>query len=71
MLHYLLSPFIRDFPTLRLINYISVRAAAAAVTALLLTFLVGPPIIPRLRAMRDHRSSDSKPIFAGVGGGIR
>ncbi|MBV6521486.1 MAG: Phospho-N-acetylmuramoyl-pentapeptide-transferase [Gemmatimonadaceae bacterium] len=52
MLHYLLSPLIREFPTLRLINYISFRAAAAAVTALLLAFLVGPMIIRRLRAMK-------------------
>ncbi len=39
-------------PTLRLITYLSFRGAGAAVTALLLAFLVGPPIIRRLRAMR-------------------
>jgi phospho-N-acetylmuramoyl-pentapeptide-transferase len=77
MLHYLLSPFVRDFPTLRLINYISVRAAAAAVTALLLTFLVGPPIIRRLRAMRvrqvvregtpdSHQSKSFTPTMGGL-----
>jgi phospho-N-acetylmuramoyl-pentapeptide-transferase len=52
LLYYLLSRFIDDVPPLRLITYISVRAAAAAVTALLLTFVFGPPLIRRLRAMR-------------------
>jgi phospho-N-acetylmuramoyl-pentapeptide-transferase len=55
LLHYLLSRFLEDFPPLRLITYISVRAAAAAVTALLLSFVIGPPIIRRLRAMRVHQ----------------
>jgi phospho-N-acetylmuramoyl-pentapeptide-transferase len=51
LLHFLLSPLIREFPFLRLINYISFRAAAAAVTALLMAFIVGPVILRRLRAM--------------------
>jgi phospho-N-acetylmuramoyl-pentapeptide-transferase len=77
VLHYLLSPFIPDFPTLRLINYISVRAAAAAVTALLLSFLIGRPIITRLRAMRlsqvvregtpdSHQVKGSTPTMGGL-----
>lgn len=52
MLYWLLSPLIDEFPTLRLVTYLSFRGAGAAVTALLLSFLVGPPIIRRLRAMR-------------------
>ncbi|MGH7711965.1 MAG: phospho-N-acetylmuramoyl-pentapeptide-transferase [Gemmatimonadaceae bacterium] len=55
MLHFLLTPFIDDFPPLRLINYISFRAGAAAVTALLVAFMVGPAIIRRLRAMSMHQ----------------
>jgi phospho-N-acetylmuramoyl-pentapeptide-transferase len=55
MLHALLSPLVGSVPWLRLINYISVRAAAAAVTALLLAFIVGPAIIRRLRAMAVHQ----------------
>ena len=55
MLHFLLTPFIDDFPPLRLINYISFRAGAAAVTALLVAFMVGPAIIRRLRAMALHQ----------------
>ncbi len=77
MLHFLLSPFISDFPPLRLINYISVRAGAAAVTALLLSFLVGPPIVRRLRAMRvsqviregtpdSHQSKGTTPTMGGL-----
>ena len=77
MLHFLLSPFIRDFPTLRLINYISVRAAAAAVTALLMAFLVGPAIIRRLQAMKvrqvvragtpdSHQAKAATPTMGGL-----
>jgi len=77
VLHFLLSPFIRDFPTLRLINYISFRAAAAAVTALLLAFLVGPSIIRRLQRMKvsqvvregtpaSHQAKASTPTMGGL-----
>jgi phospho-N-acetylmuramoyl-pentapeptide-transferase len=77
VLYFLLSPLIPYFPPLRLINYISVRAAAAAVTALLLSFLVGPPIIRRLRAMKvrqgirqgtpdSHQSKAFTPTMGGL-----
>lgn len=77
MLHFLLSRFVADFPPLRLINYISVRAAAAAVTALLLSFLVGPAIVRRLRAMRvrqviregtpeTHQQKATTPTMGGL-----
>lgn len=52
MLHWLLSPLQDEIPTLRLIDYLAFRGAGAAVTALLLSFLVGPAIIRRLRAMK-------------------
>jgi phospho-N-acetylmuramoyl-pentapeptide-transferase len=55
VLHFLLTPFIDDFPPFRLITYISLRAGAAAVTALLVAFMVGPAIIRRLRAMSVHQ----------------
>ncbi len=55
MLNYLLVPFVRQFGFLRIFNYISFRAAGAAVTALLLSFIVGPIIIRRLRRMRLHQ----------------
>jgi phospho-N-acetylmuramoyl-pentapeptide-transferase len=44
-----------DVSWLRVFNYISFRAAGAAVTALLLSFVVGPMIINRLRSMRLHQ----------------
>ena len=55
MLNYLLIPFVKDFGFLRIFNYISFRAAGAAVTALLVSFIVGPIIIRRLRRMRLHQ----------------
>ena len=55
MLNYLLVPLVKDFGFLRIFNYISFRAAGAAVTALLVAFIVGPLIIRRLRRMRLHQ----------------
>ena len=51
MLHYFLQPLARDVRLFNLLNYITFRAAAAFVTALLVAFIVGPAIIRRLRAM--------------------
>jgi phospho-N-acetylmuramoyl-pentapeptide-transferase len=55
VLNYLLVPLVKDFGFLRIFNYISFRAAGAAVTALLVSFIVGPAIIRRLRRMRLHQ----------------
>lgn len=55
MLHAVLTRFIDDFGWLRIFNYISFRAAGAAVTALLLSFLLGPLIIRRLVHMKLHQ----------------
>jgi phospho-N-acetylmuramoyl-pentapeptide-transferase len=55
VLNYLLVPLVKDFGFLRIFNYISFRAAGAAVTALLVAFVVGPAIIRRLRRMRLHQ----------------
>lgn len=55
MLNYLLVPLVKDFGFLRIFNYISFRAAGAAVTALVVAFIVGPAIIRRLRRMRLHQ----------------
>jgi len=48
----LLAPLGKQFLIFNLLNYISFRAAAALVTAILMAFVVGPPIIARLRARR-------------------
>ena len=50
MLYYFLAPLVRQFKVLNLLNYITFRAAGAAVTALLAAFIIGPAIIRRLRA---------------------
>lgn len=55
MLYALLQPLARDIGIFNLLNYITFRAAAAFVTALLLTFVLGPVLIRRLRAMAVHQ----------------
>ena len=51
MLYHLLVPLISKFSFLNIFTYISFRAAGAAVTGLLLAFIVGPLVLRRLRAM--------------------
>ncbi|HVF38817.1 MAG TPA: phospho-N-acetylmuramoyl-pentapeptide-transferase [Gemmatimonadaceae bacterium] len=55
MLNFLLVPLSSEYGFLRVFNYISFRAAGAAVTALLVSFIVGPLIIRRLKRMRLHQ----------------
>lgn len=55
MLYSLLQPLARDIRVFNLLNYITFRSAAAFVSALLLTFVFGPVIIRRLRAMAVHQ----------------
>jgi phospho-N-acetylmuramoyl-pentapeptide-transferase len=62
---------------LRLFNFITFRAAGAAVTAILVAFVVGPGVIRRLRAMRvrqviragtpdSHASKSNTPTMGGI-----
>ena len=55
MLYLLLQPLAHSWRVLNLLNYITFRAAGAFVTALLVTFVLGPVIIRRLRAMAVHQ----------------
>jgi phospho-N-acetylmuramoyl-pentapeptide-transferase len=55
VLYFLLQPLAREFSVLNLLNYITFRAGAAFVTALLVCFISGPAIIRRLRAMAVHQ----------------
>ena len=55
MLYHLLVPLTRYWSALNVFNYITFRAAGAAVTALVLSFIVGPLIIRRLRRMQVHQ----------------
>ena len=55
MLYHLLAPLAKYLDVLRLFNYITFRTAGAFVTALLMAFIVGPPILRRLRSMAVHQ----------------
>ena len=48
LLYYLLIPLVPHYGALRIFNYITFRAAGAVVTAILLSFIVGPAILRRL-----------------------
>ena len=45
MLNFLLVPFVKQFGFLRIFNYISFRAAGAAVTALVVSFIVAYVVV--------------------------
>lgn len=77
MLYHLLTPLTRYWGGFNVFNYISFRSAGAAITALLLAFIVGPAIIRRLRVMRvrqvvregmpdSHRDKKSTPTMGGI-----
>lgn len=55
MLYHLLQPLADEFQLFNLLNYITFRSAAAFVTSLLVTFLVGPRILGRLRRLAVHQ----------------
>lgn len=55
MLYFLFHPLAREISVLNLLNYITFRAGAAFVTALLVCFVFGPAIIRRLRDMAVHQ----------------
>ncbi|HEY2806943.1 MAG TPA: phospho-N-acetylmuramoyl-pentapeptide-transferase [Gemmatimonadales bacterium] len=52
MLYWILHPYASRIALANLVSYISFRAAAATVTALLIAFVIGPGIIARLRALK-------------------
>ncbi|HEY2850381.1 MAG TPA: phospho-N-acetylmuramoyl-pentapeptide-transferase [Gemmatimonadaceae bacterium] len=55
MLYYFLYPLRQHFGPLRVFQYLSFRAAGAAVTALLVAFIVGPMILRWLQRMQIHQ----------------
>ena len=55
MLYYFLGPLIKQFRVLNVFTYISFRAVGAAVTALVLSFVVGPIILRALRRQSVHQ----------------
>lgn len=77
MLYHLLYPLQEYFGALRVFQYITFRAAGAAATALLLTFVIAPPIIRKLRVRKvgqiiradgptSHQSKVGTPTMGGV-----
>ena len=77
MLYYLLVPLIPRWHALNVFNYITFRAAAAAVTSIVLTFLVGPLILKKLdtaanyQVVREgtpesHASKGKTPTMGGI-----
>ena len=77
MLYHWLAPLGQTYIIFNLFNYISFRAAGATVTALLLAFVVGPPVIRRLRAHKvgqviradgpaTHQSKRGTPTMGGL-----
>ena len=55
MLYHFLFPLARQFSVLNVLKYISFRAVGAAVTALLLSFIVGPIIMRALKRQSMHQ----------------
>ncbi|POR04739.1 phospho-N-acetylmuramoyl-pentapeptide-transferase [Alkalispirochaeta sphaeroplastigenens] len=77
MLKELLFPLSRHFTPFNVFQYITFRAAYAAVTALLITFLCGPWVIQYLRKLRfgeeiradgpeTHQQKSGTPTMGGV-----
>jgi phospho-N-acetylmuramoyl-pentapeptide-transferase len=55
VLYHLLVPLIPKYSFLNIFTYITFRAAGAAITGLLLAFIIGPMILRRLRAAAVHQ----------------
>jgi len=77
MLYHLLYPLSRYVSFFNVFRYITFRAAYAAVTALIMAFIVGPAIIRRLERfnVREkisddlpewHRSKEGTPTMGGL-----
>ena len=77
MLYHLLYPLHEMFSPLNVFRYITFRAAYATVTALLLCFIFGPPLVRRLRQFkirqtirqdgpRTHLTKEGTPTMGGI-----
>jgi phospho-N-acetylmuramoyl-pentapeptide-transferase len=55
VLYHLFVPLMRDYSFLNVFTYITFRAAGAAATALVLSFVIGPLILRRLRSAAIHQ----------------
>ncbi|MBW2241441.1 MAG: phospho-N-acetylmuramoyl-pentapeptide-transferase [Deltaproteobacteria bacterium] len=76
MLFHLLVPFADEFAAFNVFRYITFRTAAATLTALFISFLLGPPIIRALARLRvgqpireigpDHQAKEGTPTMGGL-----
>ena len=76
MLYHLLFPLSEQIGAFNVVRYITFRTAAATLTALFLSFLVGPPLIRALSRLRvgqpireigpDHQSKAGTPTMGGL-----
>ena len=76
MLYHLLYPLSEQFGGFNVVRYITFRTAAATLTALFITFLLGPWLIRRLAALRigqpireigpDHQAKAGTPTMGGL-----
>jgi phospho-N-acetylmuramoyl-pentapeptide-transferase len=76
MLYHLLYPLSQDFGLFNVVRYVTFRTAAAALTALFISFLVGPPLIHALSRLRagqpirkigpDHQAKAGTPTMGGL-----
>ncbi len=76
MLYHLLVPLSDAYSALNVFRYITFRTAAATLTALFLSFLLGPSVIRRLQALRvgqpirdigpDHQQKKGTPTMGGI-----
>jgi phospho-N-acetylmuramoyl-pentapeptide-transferase len=76
MLYHLLYPMAEQYGVLNVVRYITFRTAAATLTALFISFLLGPWIIRRLAELRvgqpireigpDHQQKAGTPTMGGL-----
>ena len=77
MLYHLLYPLTKTFSGFNVFKYLTFRGAGAVITALLVSFLLGPAIIRRLRALKvgqqvrddgpqTHRTKQGTPTMGGL-----
>ncbi|HEX5003724.1 MAG TPA: phospho-N-acetylmuramoyl-pentapeptide-transferase, partial [Gemmatimonadales bacterium] len=77
MFYFWLAPLGKQFILFNLFNYIAFRAAGAGVTALLVSFVVGPAVIRKLRAHKigqviraegpiSHQGKRGTPTMGGL-----
>ena len=77
MFYHLLYPLRSELSGLNVFQYITFRAAGAAITALIISFLIGPWIIQKLRSSQiletigergptTHQSKKGTPTMGGI-----